>query len=238
MNKFKYLLILIFLGYFHTGNAQMIIKDENAIQREVGEFAGIKVSGGIDIYLSQGNDYALAVSANDSKYRDNIKTKIVNGILNIYYEGNSISFMEKRNLRAYISFRTLESIEASGACNVIINKTMTASDLKLKFSGASEMKGTLKSNNVSLKISGASTLKIDGKIENLRLDASGASDMKNYNLITDNCIVKLSGASDIKLTVNNSLSINASGASDFSYKGNPVNKEINVSGASSVSRAD
>ena len=238
MNKFKYLLTILFLGFIYTGSAQMIIKDENVVQRQVGDFAGIKVSGGIDIYLSQGADYALAVSANESRYRDNIKTKIVNGILYIYYEGSSISFNERRNLRAYLSFKNLESIEASGACNVIINNIMNVSDLKLKMSGASEMRGTLKSSNVSLKMSGASTIKIDGTIENLRAEASGASDMKNYNLVVDNCIIKLSGASDMKITVNNSLSINASGASDFSYKGNPTNKDINVSGASTVSRSN
>lgn len=238
MKTIKYLLIILILGSFHIVNAQMIINDENAVQREVGAFAGIKVSGGIDVYLSQGDEYALAVSANENKYRDNIKTKIIDNILFIYYDRGSISFNDKRKLRAYISFKTLESIEASGASNIIINKTMNVSDLKLKFSGASEMTGTIKSSNVSLKMSGASTLKIDGKIENLRVEASGASDMKNYNLVTDNCIVKLSGASDIKITVNNTLSLNGSGASEFKYKGNPTNKDINVSGASSASRVN
>lgn len=238
MNTLKGLLIIMMLGFYHPAKAQITINDENAEQREVGSFNGIRVSGGIDIYLSQGDDYAMAVSASEIKYRNNIKTTIDNGILSIYYEGGSVSFYGKRNLRVYLSFKTLESIESSGACNVIINKTLSTNDLKLKFSGASEMKGTLKSANVSLKMSGASTLRIDGKIDNLRLEASGASDMKNFDLVTDNCIVKLSGASDIKITVNNSLSVNASGASELNYKGNPGNKDINVSGASSVSRAD
>jgi hypothetical protein len=238
MNNLKYLLIILLMGFFRTGNGQVIINDANAVQREVDPFAGIKVSGGIDVYLSQGDDYALAVSANESKYRENIQTKIINGILFIYYDRGAISFNEKRNLRVYLSFKTLESIEASGACNIIINKTMKSSDLKLKFSGASEMRGTLKSSNVSLKMSGASTIKIDGKIENLRVEASGASDMKNFDLVADNCIIKLSGASDMRLTVNNSLSVNASGASELIYKGNPINKDTNVSGASSVSSAN
>lgn len=236
MTTIKYLLTILLLGAFYCGNAQVYIKDENVVQRTVGEFAGIKVSGGIDVYLSQSDEYALAVSASDGRARDNIKTVITNGILNIYYEKGS-SFSVK-NLRVYLSFKSLESIEASGACNVIINNSIKTSDLKLKFSGASEMKGTIKSSNVSLKMSGASTLKIDGKIENFRIEASGASDLKNYNLVTDNCIIKLSGASDINLTVNNSLSVNASGASDVKYRGNPTNKDINVSGASSVTQGN
>ena len=53
--------------------------------RNVTAFSGIKVSGGIDVYLSQGDDYSLAVSASEEKYRDNIKTEVRNGILVISY---------------------------------------------------------------------------------------------------------------------------------------------------------
>lgn len=233
------LFLLILLASFSTKSfAQTVINDKNAELRDVSAFSGIKVSGGMEVYLSQGDDYALAVSANEDKFRDNIKTKIINGILNIYYDGGSLTFNEKRNLRVYISFKTLQSIEASGATNIIINGGLKSSDLKLEFSGASEMRGTVNISNLLLKMSGASTMKIDGRIENFRVEASGASDLKNYDLAAGNCIIKISGASDMKLTINKSLTINASGASTLRYKGNPENKQVNVSGASSVSQAN
>jgi hypothetical protein len=58
----------------------------------------------------------------------------------------------------------------------------------------------------------------------------------NYDLVVDNCIAELSGASDVKITVNKSLSAKASGASLLYYKGNPEKKEISSSGASNISQ--
>ena len=82
------------------------------------------------------------------------------------------------------------------------------------------MKGTVNFSNADLDLNGASTMKISGKIQNLKVKASGASDIKNYDLVVDNCIAQLSGASDVKITINESISARASGASTLNYKGN------------------
>ncbi|MEO6814308.1 MAG: head GIN domain-containing protein [Ginsengibacter sp.] len=232
----KYFLAVLFAVFLNQLSAQTIINDKNAEVRDVSTFSGIKVSGGIDVFLSQDEDYALAVSASDEKFRDRIKTEINNGVLSIYYSGGRVEFNEHRNLRAYISFKTLESIEASGACNITINEILKGSSLRLKLSGACEIKGEINMNNLSVDISGASTVKINGNLQNIKIDASGASDLKNFDLIADNCVASLSGASDVNITVTKSISVKASGASSLNYRGNPDKKDISTSGASSVSQ--
>jgi hypothetical protein len=232
----KYFFAFLLSTFFSQSFGQTIINDKNAEVRNVSSFSGIKVSGGIDVYLSQGNEYALAVSASEDKFRDNIKTEINNGILTISYSGGSLRFNENRNLRIYISFKDLESIEGSGASDFKFSETFKANSLRLKLSGASEIKGAININNLDVNISGASTVKMNGNVQNIKIDASGASDLKNYELVADNCIANLSGASDVKLTVNKSVSVKASGASTFNYKGNPDKRDVNTSGASSVSQ--
>ena len=232
----KYLFILLSTVISIQSLGQTVINDRNAEVRNVISFSGIKVSGGIDVYLSQGADYALAVSASEDKYRDEIKTEINNGVLTISYSGGPLRYSTNRNLRAYISFKTLESIEASGACDLNINGLFKTNSLKVKLSGACEIKGAIEISNLQLNMSGASTVKLSGTVENLKIDASGASDVKNYDLAVDNCMADLSGASDIKITVNKSISAKASGASSLYYKGNPERKEINTSGASNISQ--
>ncbi len=232
----KYLLIFLFSAFVCNATAQTIINDANAAVRNVSAFSGIKASGGIDIYLSQSDEYALAVSASDAKYRDGIKTEIKNGILNIYYDGGTFGYNGNRKLRVYISFKTLESLESSGACDFIINGIYKANSLRIKLSGASEIKGALEANDVQLNLSGASTLKLSGRVNNLIIDASGASDVKSYDLTVDNCIAEISGASDIRLTINKSITAKASGASTLYYKGTPGKKDVSSSGASNVSQ--
>ncbi len=234
----KYLFIFLLSAFSIPIFGQTVINDKNAEVRNTGSFSGIKVSGGIDVYLSQSNDYALAVSASEDKYRDEIKTEINNGILNISSTGSPLRFNSNRQLRAYISFKTLESIEASGACDLNINEIFKANSVKIKLSGACEIKGSIAINNLQLDLSGASTVKLNGSVQNIKIGASGASDAKNYDLTVDNCIANISGASDIWLTINKSVSAKASGASSLYYKGNPERKDINTSGASSVSQKD
>lgn len=219
-------------------NAQTVINDKNVQVRNVSSFSAIKVSGGIDVYLSQSNEDAVAVSASDESYRDYIKTEVKNGVLNIYYDNNSFRFNSNKKLRAYISFKNLESLEGSGACDFIISGTLKASSLKVRLSGACDMKGLVNINNVQLDISGASTVKISGQIQNLKLEANGASDLKNYDLVVDNLIAELSGASDTKLTINKSISAKANGASTLYFKGNPEVRNVSSSGASNISNKD
>ncbi len=234
----KYLFVFLLSAFSIESFAQTIINDKNVEVRNVSAFSGIKVSGGIDVYLSQSNEFALAVSASEDKYRDEIKTEINNGVLTISYNGGHLKFNTDRRLRAYVSFKTLESLEASGACNLIINEIFKANSVKLKLSGACEIKGKVNFDDLIIDISGASTVKVNGNITNLKIDASGASDIKNYDLVADNCVASLSGASDVKITVNKSISAMASGASSLNYKGNPDKKDISTSGASSVSQRD
>jgi hypothetical protein len=232
----KYFFIFLFaiIGS-QVFSQQTVINDRNAELRPIGAFTGIKVSGGIDIYLSQSDDYSLAVSASDGKYRDNIMTEINDGILVISYNNDHYGRnSDDKNLRAYISFKTLESLQGSGASDIIINGVLNTNTLLVKLSGASDIKGAIKITNLSLELSGASTVTINGTAQNLKLVASGASDIKNYDLQVENCVAKLSGASDVRVSVINSISANASGASTLYYQGNPDKKDIATSGASSV----
>jgi hypothetical protein len=216
---------------------QTVINDKNVEVRDVSSFSGIKVSGGIDVYLSQDDNYSLAVSAADTKYRDNIKTEVKNGILVISYNSDHFKWNNAdKKLRAYISFKTIESLDASGACDIIITSALNTSSLLLKLSGACDIKGPVKINDLTLDLSGASTVKINGEVQNLNLTASGASDLKNFDLVAENCVANLSGASDVRITVKNSISGSASGASSLHYNGNPNRGDVVTSGASSFSQ--
>lgn len=232
----KYFFAILLTVFFTSSFAQTIINDKNAELRNVGDFWGIKVSGGIDVYLSQSEENALAISASSQKMKDDIETRIVNGVLVISYNARSITMNEKRNLRVYISFKTLQSIEGSGACDFNIQETLQSNAFKINLSGACELKGKVEINDMDAKISGASTVKITGKVKNLKLEASGASDMKNYNLQVENLIAELSGASDVKVYITNSLTVKASGASSLNYSGNPEKVAVQTSGASSVTQ--
>ena len=234
----KYFYLFLFI-LFSSGafSQQTVINDANAEVRSITAFSGINVAGGIELFLSQSGDYSLAVSASEDKYRDNIKTEVRHGVLYIWYDNDHWGKNNgNKKLKVYLSFKILESIEGSGASDIIINGTLTANSILVKLSGASDIKGAVKISNLSMDLSGASTVALNGSADNLKLDASGASDIKNYDLQVENCIAKLSGASDVRLKISGSITANASGASTLYYEGDPDRKDIATSGASSITR--
>jgi len=234
----KILLSVAVLFFVSMSFAQKtMITDANAEQRTVnGSFTAIKISGGIDLYLSQYETESIAVSASETEFRDRIKTVIENGTLKIYYEGDKLWTRGNKKLKAYVSFKSLENLSASGASDVVVTGAINVPALRIDCSGASDFKGAVKVDKLTIELSGASDAKISGSATEVSIQSHGASDVKAYDLVVDNCTAKASGASDINITVNKELIVHASGASDVFYKGTGVIKDIHSSGASTVAR--
>jgi hypothetical protein len=226
----KLLVIFAVIGFNNFSNAQHIVNDANAEKRNVSGFHGVDVSGGIDLYISQGQE-AVAVSASETKFRDKIKTEVKNGVLKIWYESNSNIHIDwsNRKMKAYVSFKNLDMLEASGGSDVKVEGSIAVSKLSLDISGGSDFEGKVNIDDLKVDASGGSDVHISGTAKNINIDASGGSDFKGYELITDNCTVDASGGSDVYITVNKELNAESSGGSDIYYKGNGSIRNLKTS---------
>lgn len=236
MKKYIILLSLLVVTFGAFAQKQFVV-DPNAEMRTLsGSFHSILVSGGIDLYVSQSGKEEVAVSSSDEKLISGIKTVVENNTLRIYYDGERGWNKKDRHLRAYVSVSTLQRLEASGASDVQFTGTVKVPSLKLKMSGASDFSGDLSVESLNVELTGASDASITGNAKEVIIDCSGASDVNGYGFTADQCTAKASGASDVFITVNTELNAHASGASSVIYKGNAVLKEIQSSGASTVSK--
>jgi hypothetical protein len=217
------------------GFAQKTIYDANAVLREGKGYEAIEVSDGIDLYISYGEE-AIAVSASETKYRDKIKTVIQNGVLKISYDEKGISWNTKRNLKAYVSFKKLIALAASGGSDINVEGSIKENELAIEISGGCDFKGRVDVNKLTIDQSGGSDVNISGTASKVSISASGGSDFNGYGLITDFCDADASGGSDIEITANKEITAKASGASDISYKGTASLTESKSSGASNVSK--
>jgi hypothetical protein len=233
----KLFVLLLLAGSFSATIAQKTINDPNAEKRNVGSFHGVSVGGGIDLYLSQGNE-SVAVSASDTKFRNLIKTEIKDGILTIWYDyKNGERSREDKHLKAYVSFKTLDKLNGSGGSDIDVDGTIKTTTLKLDISGGSDFEGKIEAIDLTVEASGGSDVDISGSVKKLDIHASGGSDFKGYELSTDVCNLEASGGSDIEVTVNKELNAVASGSSDISYKGSAVVKGVKTSGSSSINKS-
>lgn len=217
--------------------AQKTIKDENVELRQASGFHGIKVSGGFDVYLSSGNEESVAVSASQKEYVEYIKAEVRDGILHIEFKPRNGKWnIRNLKLSAYISYKNLDKLVMSGATDVRLMDIWKADKVSIDLSGASDLKGEVKFEELDIEQSGASDADIRGTVRKLQIRSSGASNFKGYGLNAHICDARASGASDIRITVNSEISVDASGASDVFYRGEGHIRDIRTSGASTVAR--
>ena len=225
--------LLVITGLITTASAQKTISDANAQKRNVSGFHAIEVSGGIDLYLSQGEE-AVAVSAAKTEYRDKIITEVKDGVLKIWFDWKNSSKFEwsNRKMKAYVSFKDIDRLEGSGGSDINVDGSIKVAKLEMEISGGSDFDGKVETDELKIHASGGSDVDISGKAARLTIDASGGSDFKGYDLASDICNVEASGGSDVHVTVNKELSANASGGSDVYYKGTGMIRDLKTSSSS------
>jgi len=216
------------------------INDANAEPRNLSGFHVIKISNAFTVYISQGNEDAVAISASKAEYREKIITKVENGVLIIRFDDDKKFWKgwngDKTKLKAYISVKKIDRLDVSGACDVFFEEGISSEDLTVRLSGASDLKGKIDAKKLSFDISGASDATISGNAAELSVEASGASDFKGFDMTTNYCTAEASGASSVNITVNKELNAKASGASSVRFKGEGLIRDIKTSGASNVTR--
>jgi len=221
-------------------HAQNLVYDANAQVRKVSSFHGVSVQSGIVLYLSQGKEQAVAVSAEEEKYVERIITEVKDGILKIRVDSkmwNNWNWGNKK-LKAYVTVTTLDYLGASGGSIAKLADEISVNDLVADASGGSIIEGRMKGNKLDADLSGGSIYKVEGSFNSVTIEASGGSIFKDYGFAANTCSVDASGGSIINLSVNKELKADASGGSIINYKGSGVITSVDASGGSSIKKKD
>jgi hypothetical protein len=214
------------------------INEANATKRSLsGSFTGISVSSGIDLYLSQGNEESLAVSASEQKYLDRLITEVVNGTLKIYFDNKGVTWKSgNKKLKAYVSFKTLQRLNVSSGSDAVVNGNINADDFDLDVSSGADFKGAITAKTLSVDVSSGASINISGKSDKLKVDVSSGADFKGYDLVTDYCDASASSGAGVHVTINKELNAKASSGGDIKYKGTALIRDIKTSSGGSVKR--
>lgn len=203
--------------------------------RQISGFHGVSVSSGIDLYLTQKNAEEVFVEA-ESDDINKIITEVEGGVLKIYIKEKSwfnLNWNTKPR-KVYVSFITLDKIEASAGSDVISQGQFKLDRIKIDASSGSDVKLELEANEISVGSSSGSDISLKGTAINFQADASSGSDIDAGDLQTKNCNASVSSGSDVKVNVSEKLDANASSGGDIVYYGNPKIKDINKSSGGDV----
>ena len=95
--------------------------------------------------------------------------------------------------------------------------------VKIKSSGISDIvsDGNLNLAQLTLDVSGTANIELSGQVADQTIKVSGVLDAKNFELLTNNTTIDVSGSSDIEIACAGDLDIDVSGIATVSYKGIP-----------------
>ncbi len=203
-------------------------------ERTVKNFNKIEVSGGFKVILTQGSTEKLMIEADDDVL-PKIITEVRSGTLIIKLENNT-HISNGKDLVAELTFINLDNIDLSGAVNITGTNPMKFSNLEIDGSGATKISLNLSAVKLACDFSGASEITLKGNAPEFEADLSGASEIEAAEFLTRRCNIECSGASNARVNVTESLTVEGSGASKISYTGNPASVDTDISGASKISK--
>jgi hypothetical protein len=238
MKKF-FLFVLTLITSFSDLLAQKTISDPNAEKRNVTGFHAIHVSTGIKLILTEGSAEEVAVSASKTEYRDKIITEVKNGVLKIYYEnklGSINKRKEKKELKAYVSYRSLDNLNANTGAEVQIEGTLKSSSLKMVANTGAIINGAININDLTVDQNTGSIVTLTGETGKIEVDGDTGSKFKGIDLKTDNCSATVSTGAGVYITVAKELNAKADTGGYVKYKGDAGIRELKTHTGGSISK--
>lgn len=228
---------VMFVAFSTMGQHPKVYNNPNAKTRSLaGAFTKISVSSGVELYLTQGNETALAISVSDNKYEERFKTEVVDGVLKIYYDNKGISWTNEKNrkLKAWVSYKTLDAIKASAGSNVVLTNPLNADVLAISCSSGAMLSGQLKASVLSADLNSGAQISASGSAGKLTVSAGSGAIFKGQNLLTEYCTASANSGAVIKIEVQKEINASANSGGVVHYKGNALLIKGNINSGGSV----
>jgi len=223
-----------------------------SIDYNYSDFERVDVSNAFELKLIESDTFFVQVTIDDN-LAQYVRVDDQNGWLSIGME-NGHSY-NTDHLKAEVHMPFITDLTGSGATAIEMHNFSDTTDFNLELSGASVYSGSYAANICNIRLSGASVISIsmpctdlymdisgasvvnmNGNCSDFYLDGSGASVLNMGNFITSKSVIDLSGASEATIHVLDHLDVELSGASILKYYGDPTLGNIDISGASVLTK--
>lgn len=239
--KTKALIFILFLSlaFLSSCDHESIRASEelSSLSFSIPNYANLEVANAFNAYVTfSETEESIRIEANE-----NLHDRIV-----VKRDGNTLKIKLKKftnvrgnaTLNAYITTKNITEFDISGASSIRLENEWVIQNGRIDASGASNFTGEVNADRLDVDLSGSSNTDIYGNTDELHADLSGSSEIRDFDLSTERLRIDLSGASEAYLLVNESIDVEASGASTLYYKGNADIIHKDLSGASEIKNSN
>ncbi|MBY0478932.1 MAG: DUF2807 domain-containing protein [Chitinophagaceae bacterium] len=239
MHKFILSLFTLSLFLFTTAQESKF-EDENVEKRTVSGFHSIKVTDGIDLYLTQSTEEAVAVSASRDEYKSRLKTEVEDGVLKIYYDRESFADWTSsgKRLKAYVSFKSLRQLTANAGSTVKTEGVMKADIFTLFVKSGATFRGKVEAGKLVVETESGAKSTISGSVGTFNVSANSGAKMEAYDLAAGKADIRSTSGAKVQVTVNEEMKFYTSSGGGIYYKGKGKINEVNTSLGGIIRRTD
>ncbi|MBN2213016.1 MAG: DUF2807 domain-containing protein [Bacteroidales bacterium] len=228
---FSFLLALSVQGcYINPGESVTGNGHVTEETRHADGFHSLKVSSGIDVFISRSDEEFLRVEA-DENLLEHIRTEVTDNKLKIYTD---VNIRMARSKKVYLGYKELKSIHISSAGDVEGENTLQTDNLELRLSSAGELKLDVIADEIDLEISSSGNATLSGRTGYMHAGLSSAGNLNAFGLEASRAEVSVSSAGDARVYVTDEARFRCSSAGDIVYKGDPEIVDMHTSSAGNI----
>ena len=210
-----------------NGNRNVVTEDRSTKE----DFTKIKVSTGLELYISQGSKNKITVEA-DENLQDIIITEVKDGVLKIYSEKN---IWRSKARKVYVTIKNLDAIAATSGSDVYTNERLKVNDLNISATSGADITISVDANTVETSATSGSDIEISGVSNNHISKATSGASIDAYQLRSRNVTAKVTSGADINVYASESIVAKATSGGGIDFKGSPKKVDKKTSSRGSVS---
>jgi hypothetical protein len=211
-----------------NGNRNVVTEDRSTKE----DFTKIKVSTGLNLYISQGSKNQITVEA-DENLQEIIRTEVNDGILKIYSKKN---IWKAKARKVYVTIKNLEAITATSGSDVYTNEALEVNNLNINATSGADIHVSVDANTIETTATSGSNIEVSGASNNHISKATSGASIDAYQLQSKNVTVKVTSGANINVYASESIDAKATSGGDIDFKGSPkkVNKKTSSGGSVSA----
>ena len=203
--------------------------------RDLDGFTGVKVSSGIDVYLSQGNNFEVKVEA-DENLHEVILTELEGKMLVVKTE--RVNIRNAKSKKVHVTLPELTALKISSAGDCVGQTSFICEDLNLSISSAGDLSLEVEAGRIDLDISSSGDASLSGSADEFNVSLSSAGDLNAFDLLAGKVDVNVSSAGDARVHATEEISMSASSAGNIYYRGDAKVIHSHSSSAGNISHRD
>ena len=202
--------------------------------RSVMDYTAIKVSTvfEVDVTISD-TEEKIEIEANEN----------LHAYIDVYKEGNELiikvkdktSITGRATLKAHITTGyPINKITVNEASRLVMNNQLTTDNIQLLADGASYVQAKVTAGSSVVRLEGSARLDISGTADQMNLKIYDAGELNGLDMSVNDVLAEMEGAAQASLEVNETIDLTARDAAVFTYRGNAVITNIDLTDAAEI----